>query len=280
MNTKNPTNGGGTNGGDEDRVTFGNAPTLEVAPTPEAPPAAQKRLLFYQKLEALNREQHGDLCLKSDMHYGFASKANAVPLNAIEFAVALKHYPIVFTAEPQPVPVAILGLKQEQNLFVDGAGAWEKGHYVPAYVRRYPFILVGGTDNKGGGKIALCVDPTSEWVVRGGARPLFDAGEPSDLAKRILEFCRTYMTQQERTHQFATAVLEHDLLSERTIEVTRKSGGKLTLKGFRTIDEAKFNALPDDVFLDWRKRGWLAPIHAHLMSLSNWPALLARAEPT
>jgi len=271
MSTNDPSD---PNGAPEDRVTFGDAPTVAA---PAAAQENQKRLLFYQQPEALNREKHGDLCLKTDVDYSFARSANAVPLNAIEFAVALKHYPIVFTAEPPHVPVAILGLRQGQNLYIDAAGAWDKGSYVPAYVRRYPFFLVGAAQN--GNKLALCVDMASNLVERGGARPLFDGGEPSVVAKRVLEFCGTYMTQQDVTRQFTAAVQEHDLLSERSIEIARRSGGKVTLKGFRTIDEAKFRALPDDVFLTWRKRGWLHPIYAHLMSLSNWPALVARAEP-
>lgn len=272
MSTKHPSDRGASENGAGDRVTFGDAPTIGAGETADK----QKRLLFYQKPEALNRERHGDLCLKNDAHYGFARNANAVPLNAVEFAIAVKHYPIVFTAETHAVPVAILGLRQGQNLFVDGQGAWVKSQYVPAYVRRYPFLLVAAPDN--GGKLALCVDTASDLLEQDGARRLFEAGEPSDLAKRVLEICSGYMTQQELTRQFAAAILEQELLGERTIEVARKNGGKLTLKGFRTIDEKKFNALPDEIFLAWRKRGWLAPIYAHLMSLGNWPALVARAE--
>jgi hypothetical protein len=48
----------------------------------------------------------------------------------------------------------------------------------------------------------------------------------------------------------------------------------MTLRGFDVVDEAKFNALPDELFLDWRRRGWVHLIYCHLMSMGNWARLV------
>ena len=97
-----------------------------------------------------------------------------------------------------------------------------------------------------------------------------------ELTNRALEFCQAFQAQHEYTRQFAEAVSEHGLLSPRAAEVTLKSGEKLALGGFRIIDEGKFNALSNEIFLEWRQLGWLHLVYCHLMSLSNWAGLVDR----
>lgn len=158
-------------------------------------------------------------------------------------------------------------------MFLDNGGAWESNVYVPAYIRRYPFIFMSSSD---GLQFTLCVDAESELLGIGGKRSLFQNGEATDITNRALEFCQAFQAQHEYTRQFAEAVSEHGLLSARAAEVTLKSGEKLSLGGFRIIDEGKFNALPSEVFLEWRQRGWLHLVYSHFMSLSNWAGLVDR----
>ncbi len=198
-----------------------------------------------------------------------------MPLNAVEFGLAVRHYPIVFTSADPALPVVVLGLRSGQNMFLGDDGAWESNVYVPAYVRRYPFIFMSSSD---GLQFTLCVDAESELLVKGGKRSLFQGDEASDITNRALEFCQAFQAQHEFTRQFAEAVSKHGLLSPRAAEVTLKSGEKLALGGFRIIDEGKFNALPSEVFLEWRQRGWLHLVYSHLMSLSNWAGLVDRTE--
>jgi hypothetical protein len=229
--------------------------------------------LFYAKPEALNSEQHSDLLIKAESNYGFSRASNSVPLNAVEFGLAVRHYPIVFTGGDPALPVVVLGLRSGQNMFLAGDSSWEQGVYVPAYIRRYPFIFMSSAD---GLQFTLCVDAESDLLEKSGERGLFKDGEATDLTNRALEFCQAFQAQHEFTRQFAEAVSENGLLSPRAAEVTLKSGEKLALGGFRIIDEGKFNALSGEVFLEWRQRGWLHLVYSHLMSLSNWAGLVDR----
>ena len=197
-----------------------------------------------------------------------------MPLNAIEFALAARHYPIVFAAEGVAPPAAVMGLKAGENLVVDDAGRWERGPYIPAYVRRYPFIAVSAPGSK---EYALCLDTASDLLVEGGKRALFQGGQPSELTKKALEFCQLYQQQADLTRQFVEALDEHDLLVGRGAKLRLASGTERTLSGFRVIDEQKFNALPDDVFLAWRHKGWIGLVYLHLASLSSWGGLVDRA---
>ena len=88
-----------------------------------------------------------------------------MPINAVEFGLAVRHYPIVFTSADPALPVAVLGLRSGQNMFIGDDGAWESSNYVPAYIRRYPFIFMSSSD---GLQFTLCVDVESEAVSEHG----------------------------------------------------------------------------------------------------------------
>ncbi|MGH6975962.1 MAG: SapC family protein, partial [Stellaceae bacterium] len=49
------------------------------------------------------------------------------------------------------------------------------------------------------------------------------------------------------------------------------------LQRFRVIDEARFDALPDELFLRWRRAGWLGLAYSHLLSMRRWQSFVAPA---
>src|SRR5580765_904992 len=109
-----------------------------------------KQLLIYQSPLALNRERHRDIRLQSGpIGYRFAHDLNSVPLTTAEFGLVARDYPIVFAGEGNDVslPAALLGLSANSNLFVDDSGAWIADHYIPAFLRRYPFVSAETSDD-------------------------------------------------------------------------------------------------------------------------------------
>jgi len=233
--------------------------------------------LFYRQPQPLQAGLHAKLSLAKQPGYGFAAGANSVPLIASEMATACRHFPIVFTEGPQPSPVAVLGLRGEENLFIDDAGQWRANTYIPAYIRRYPFIFMENADQS---QFTLCADMAAENITESSENPLFDAeGAPTPLTRSALEFCREYQNQHAYTAEFCRALAGADLLVENRADVTLPDGQRLTLSGFKIIDEAKFNALPEPDFLRWRANGWLMLVYCHLISIAAWPALLGHMKP-
>ena len=230
--------------------------------------------LFYRRPRPLQAAGDAELALAPANGYAFAAATNSVPVNAVEFTVAAKFYPIVFTEASPPLPVALLGLRQSENLFVDADGNWQPGTYVPAYVRRYPFIFMENPDAQ---QFVLCIDEAAETVRKGEGEYLFRNGEPSEITRNALAFCQEFQGHHLFTLEFAKAVEEAGLLTGNRADVTLSSGERLSLAGFRVIDEAKFNALPDETFLQWRAKGWLHLVYCHLISVGNWAALIDRA---
>ncbi|GAA4339929.1 SapC family protein [Pigmentiphaga soli] len=233
--------------------------------------------LFYRQPRPLHPSRHGNRSLAARPDYRFAAGTNAVPLIAAELPVACRHYPIVFTAGDQPYPVAVLGLRGKQNLFVDEAGNWKADAYVPAYVRRYPFILM---ENEGATEFTLCVDETAGAFMEGRDNPFFDAdGKPTDIARNALAFCGDYQKQHTLTAEFAQALTSAGLLVDNRADVALRNGEKLSLSGFRVIDEARFAKLSDKEFKRWRTKGWLPLVYAHLISVGTWTTLIDRLGP-
>lgn len=231
--------------------------------------------VLYQRPMPLDAQRHESMSLKRMTSFPFAQKTNSVPINGVEFPFVMRHYPIVFTAGEQPNPVAVLGVRADKNLFVNEWGAWTDGLYVPAYIRRYPFIFMEET---GGDRLILCIDEESDLLTNDSRRPLFADGQRTDVVTHALDFCTEFQAQHNATAEFGRALEAHDLLIPNRADISLVSGEKLSLGGFRMVDEARFHALPDDVFLEWRRKGWLHLVYCHLMSSINWGRLADLAD--
>lgn len=229
--------------------------------------------LFYQKPAALEKTRHAKSAISRDVGLGFAKATNSVTLNVLEFIEAAKHYPIVFSAAEKPSPLAILGFEKE-NYFVNAEGKWRDGAYVPAYVRQYPFIFFENAEEQ---KFFLCVDekaPQFHANGKEGAMPLFNEdGSPSPLSNQALEFCTSYYRHHAITSNFTDDLVKHELLVPYQSQMKTASGRVASLSGFMMIDEKALNNLSDEVFLEFRKKGWLAFIYLALASASNWNRL-------
>jgi len=235
---------------------------------------SQSYPMFYQQPEVLRAEVHGALELRPGSSFEFARATNAVPVNAAEFPLVARDYPIVFVGGQVPVPVAIVGLRKDENLMVSADGGWLPGTYVPAYVRRYPFVFVHNEDSS---QFALCIDGVSERIAEGTDNPFFIDGEPAEITKSAMQFCTAFQQQAIATTQFGQMLADHDLLKTNQGTFTLENGEKLELRDFRIIDEAKLNALSDEEFVALRKGGALAAIYCHLVSMNSWAGLVRRA---
>ncbi|MDR3425638.1 MAG: SapC family protein [Alphaproteobacteria bacterium] len=238
---------------------------------PEPKAAEASVPMFYTAPRPLDRVRDGKMKLNRPTNFGFASKTNAIPLLVDEFPLAAAYYPIVFADGPLPVPAAVVGLKNDSNLFVGADGAWASGAYLPAYVRRYPFILMDDPQNK---QFVLCIDDKCELLTETGEFALFEGEQPSAFTKSAMEFCAALRQQGDATDEFVKALKEHELLIPNNAEIEAQDGSHLQLSGFLVIDPKKFDALPDSTILQWRRKGWLGLVYAQLLSSHRWQNLL------
>lgn len=227
--------------------------------------------LFYTSPTPLDAKAHAKLALKKNFGLDYTAKVNAVPVNLIEMPQICHFYPIAFSPDDNATPVAIMGLRDNENLFVDKKGQWLDHAYIPAYIRRYPFIF---SEMPGSDQLSLCIDMNDSLLEEGGEQRFFEEdGKPSALSQNALEFCKSYHAAARATLEFSKMLSTSGLLVERQAEINIGGGKKISFSGFRIIDEKKLAEMDDKSFLEWRKKGWLPFIYAHLFSGAQWQRL-------
>lgn len=233
--------------------------------------------MFFRAPMPLDPKRHAQAGVTALTDLSFAKPTNSIAINAMEFFEASKHYPIVFTGGDVPMPGVIVGLEQ-QNYFVDRKGQWKDGAYIPAYVRKYPFLFLDVPEQE---QLVLCVDEgAAQYRERAGkdAPALFDGNGPSALCRNALEFCKTY-----QQNYLSTVALGHDIARLGVLEPmqssTRLASGRvIQLDGFFIVDEKKLAELPNDQIIDLHRRGILPLLYAALMSGSNWRKVAEMAQ--
>ena len=236
-------------------------------------------VLFYSNPEPLDPALHGGLGVNpTDKPYAFVAQTNIVPLTVTEFAAAALSYPIIFTGENRQ-PVVVMGLRQGENLYVSDAGDFRADAYIPAYVRRYPFVFA---DDKQNQRLILCIDRGAEIVAEGGQNPLFVDGQPSDYTNMAMDFCNNFEQERLRTESFVQLLKDLDLLDIREAAFTPRNsdgtpGEPQKLAEYYAVSEDKLKALPAEKLAELRDNGALGQIYAHLVSLLGWDRLIALA---
>jgi hypothetical protein len=243
--------------------------------------AISGNVLFYSKPEPLAPELHAKLGVRRmDGPFRFAKAGHAIPLTVGEFPVAAVTGPIIFVGD-EKLPLAVMGLNAGDNMFVRDDGMFEPGVYIPAYVRRYPFVFANDDANQ---QMVLCVDRNAEFIVEGGDMPLFDAnGQPSEYTKNCMEFCNNFEVERQRTMSFVQLLKDLDLFELKTANFTPPPAqdGSVAppqkIAEYFGVSEEKLNALPADKYIELRDNGALAQIYAHLLSLVGWDRLISLA---
>lgn len=240
----------------------------------------QQLPLFYRKLAAVSRERHKDWYVDTDQGFGFARATNSVYVATLEFAQAAREYPIVFgrDAQGRAFPVALLGLRQDQNLLVDAAGAW-LGSYIPAYVRRYPFILAAA-DPAVPERLTVCIDEAYSGfnTVKEGAPLIPPNGDASGLLARTMQFLEEFHRQNSATEEFCTAVEAAGLFDTARAEFTLPTGEKFALAGLFCVPRERLRALPAETLKRFAAANYLEFLYLHLQSLANFEGLVRRLQ--
>ena len=233
------------------------------------------QMLIYEPAVPVSAGRHGKCSVEVGKQYGFTRRVNSIPLMAVEFPQASAEYAIVFAVTGENVvPVVILGARQNENLYLGADDAW-RTTYIPAFVRRYPFVFSSSEDGK---TFTLCVDEAFPGLnYQGRGKALFDAeGKPSGYVDNVLKFLQEYRAQFMRTEAFCKKLKELQLLEPMQAQFTLADGEKMSIGGFMVVNRAKLKALPDDKLAELARTDELELIFLHLASMRNFNALKDR----
>ena len=238
--------------------------------------SALRRPPLYSSPVPVSAGRHHGSRLLPAYSFGFTEAVTSLPLTAAEFPSASRDYPIVFTPQSPFSPVCILGIRDSGNLFVDATGQWQAGAYLPAYVRRFPFLLMA---DPASGQMVLGVEESSGRLSEDQGDRLFEHRQPTPFLNHTLSFCADFNRQWDESLEMVQAFHEAGILVEEDSEVELSESQSLKLGGFLIIDEARLDEVDDATFTNWRHRGWLPALFAHLASRQNWGELARAIEP-
>jgi SapC protein len=229
------------------------------------------QMLIYETAVPVSSERHAKCSVETGKGYGFARNINSVPLMAVEFPQAEPEYAIVFVGENEStMPAAILGARRNENLYLGPEDSWQAS-YIPAFLRRYPFIFSTSDDGK---TFTLCVDEAFPGVnFRGRGDPLFTGGKPSAYTDSVLKFVESYRLEFLRTEAFCKKLRQHELLEPMQAQFTLGTGEKMALSGFLVVNRDKLKALSGEVLADLARSDALELIYLHLQSMRNFVAV-------
>ncbi len=236
--------------------------------------------VLYKDLIPLNSNDHGDWNARSVDKAPWVAGQHAIPLTVEEFPAAQRSFPIVFSSGENSVPLALMGLNEGVNVFFDDDGSLrdEVAPYIPAYIRRYPFLLAKLDPNSD--NLSLCFDPSSELVGKfDDGQALFgEDKQPSEHTKGLLQFCEKFEEAGSRTQLFMKELEDHDLLMDGEIAINRADNPDqpYIYRGFRMVNQDKLRELRGDQLRKWNENGLLPLIFAHLFSLDLMRNIFAR----
>jgi hypothetical protein len=240
-----------------------------------APQAAQLPL-FYNELVPLNSRDHAKWNSRSTDKAPWLAAQHAIPLTVEEFPQAQRCFPIVFSAGEGSVPLGLMGLNEGVNVFFEADGTPIVPTYVPAYARRYPFMLAKLTPEAT--ELSLCFDPTTDLLGEfEDGTALFDADQPSESCKNTLNFCEQFEMAGQRTAAFMEELEKHELLMDGEVAIQQDGNDQpFVYRGFRMVNEEKLREVRGDVLRGWNQSGLLPLIFAHLFSLELMRDIFAR----
>lgn len=233
------------------------------------------QLLIYERAVPISKQKHHSLSVKTGGNYDFTKNVNSVPLTAVEFPSAAADYCIIFAGTEESVmPAIILGVKDNNNLYISESGQWD-ATYIPAFVRRYPFVF---SSSDSGSTFTLCIDEEfSGCNEEGVGERLFDSEqEMTQYLQGVLNFSKEYQGQFQRTQLFCKKLIDWDLLEPMKAQITLKDGEQVNLGGFQVVNRAKLKKLSDEQLLELAKTDELELIHLHLHSMKNFASMVER----
>lgn len=227
---------------------------------------------MFENAVILDSKKHAGLGYHPVSDFSYARNVLSAPLAGTEILQASREFPIVFPTSGRGVPVALMGYAPDKNLWVAEDGSWA-GRYVPAHLRRYPFVL---GEQSGSDRFVVMVDPAA-MSEDGSGEPLFekDAIPEGGIVERARNFLTTFQRELTETEAFFEPLRKAEILVPRVFTVRKGEEQIGQVRDLQIVDSDKLAALDDSTLAEWVRSGLMAMVIAHLHSLQ--PEIFANA---
>lgn len=259
---------------------------MAKAPEPKGQVSVSGNVMFYKNPQPLAKDKHEKFGVQQiDKPFEFMQDQHFLPITAPEFGAAAASYPVIFAGEER-APLAVMGIRTGENLFVND-GQFEQDFYMPAFARRYPFVLAGDQAND---RFVVCVDESAECVTnKNPAQMFFTGGDTSDFTKEAFTFLQNFERDRQATTQMIERFKALDLFERKDMHFQGQNpdgspGERQKIADYFAVTEERLRALPAETLKEFAENGYMAVAHAHMISLGNWQRLvnmtLRRPAPT
>ncbi|MGJ8564347.1 MAG: SapC family protein [Alphaproteobacteria bacterium] len=249
---------------------------MAKAPQPQASVSVSGNVMFYKNPQPLAKDKHENYgVVQTEKPFAFMQDQHFMPLTAPEFGSASTSFPVIFAGEER-TPLAVMGIRSGENLFITD-GQFEQDFYMPAFARRYPFVLAG---DKANDRFVVCVDEAAECVVKkDAAQKFFENGETSAFTQEAFTFLQNFERDRQATDIMIQKFKELDLFENKDMHFQGQNADgspaeRQKIADYFAITEERLRALPAETLKELAENGYLAAAHAHMISLGNWQRLV------
>ncbi|EFI33166.1 SapC family protein [Desulfonatronospira thiodismutans ASO3-1] len=215
---------------------------------------------MYQNTQALDKSQ--DIKFTQVSNYHFAAKENFCPVFLQELPQVVREYFICFPNNQTDLPHALLGFQQNTNQYVSEDGSWQ-AEYIPAYIRRYPFILAKKEDSAQD-EFTLAADINAPHFEQATGEPLFTLNnQPTELMQNKIQLLKGIEQQRIITQQAVQEIEKAGLFKMEQLTIKLKDQPVASIGGLRMIDEEKLKGFTSNY------GPTMELIAAHLFSKAN-----------
>lgn len=249
---------------------------MAKTPQPQAGVSVSGNVLFYKNPQPLAKDKHENYgVVQTEKPFAFMQDQHFMPLTAPEFGAASTSFPVIFAGEER-TPLAVMGIRSGENLFIT-EGQFAQDFYMPAFARRYPFVLAG---DKANDRFVVCVDEAAECVVKkDAAQNFFENGETSAFTQEAFTFLQNFERDRQATDIMIQKFKDLDLFENKDMHFQGQNADgspaeRQKIADYFAITEERLRALPAETLKELAENGYLAAAHAHMISLGNWQRLV------
>lgn len=229
-----------------------------------------RQMLIYERVVPIGTDTHANTSVEPTVSFDFARHINSAPLLATEFPAAAIDHPVVFSRSGTDIfPAVLLGLRPDHNEHVDFDGTW-RGGYIPAFLRRYPFVFTP-TEDGSDGNFTLCLDEASPAVNREGRgeRLFDDQGGRTPWLEGKLAFAAEFHGQFHKTREFCSRLDSLGVLEDAQARYRTSDGREASMGGFAIVNRDRLKQVDPGALPALMRTGMLELCYAHLHSLQN-----------
>jgi len=242
----------------------------------QVPVAVTGNVMFYQNPQPLSQDKHSKHGVKQvTKPFEFMADQHFLPLTAPEFGSAAASYPIIFAGEERTA-LAVMGIRAGENLFVT-EGQFAQDFYMPAFARRYPFVLASDQPND---RFVVCVDESAECVTdKGPQQKFFDGTDTSAFTKEAFQFLQNFERDRQATDLMIKTFRDLDLFEQKEMNFQGQNpdgspAERQKIADYFAVTEERLKGLDAAKIKEFSDNGYLAVAHAHMVSLGNWQRLV------